>query len=385
MKRFFIVFISLLPFCSFSQTNLPVIQANSGKAVFQEQGNPESNWYINPKLRLDVYTTGKITKAKVIKFKTDVDSISFKIKPGQKLDFIVLLNGKDSCLTAIHSPAVKDYSKGFPEVNDTIPFFVNKYNTNFLPIVFNSADSLLLNFDTGATELSFTVEALKKVKSQLKLYNPYDFQIGKHSYKTKIYDIELSGNETDGLLGWNVFDGMIVELDYDKNRMIVHSKMPGDLIRQREYSKFKITYINNKPFIKGEISQSGVKKKALFLFDLGYQRTIMLDNDLLHASRFPTQKMPVISKIIMHGTRGNEIPVITASLEKLKIGKYELSSVPAQIMENNKPMKGVKVHYLGTDVLKRFNTILDFQNDVIYLKPNHHYNTEYAGQSKAGV
>lgn len=62
----------------------------------------------------------------------------------------------------------------------------------------------------------------------------------------------------------------------------------------------------------------------------------------------------------MHGTKGNEVSVITASLEKLKIGNLELKNVPAQIMTQGKPMPGVYVHYLGSDVLKRFNTVLDF-------------------------
>lgn len=245
----------------------------------------------------------------------------------------------------------------------------------------------MLNFDTGATEIDFTTNALKqKVKLQPKINNIiYDLKIGNRTYKSKIYDIELAGNEADGLVGWNVFDGMVVELDYDKNQMIVHSKMPKQVLHDREYSKFKITYIKNKPFIESEISQSGTTNKSLFLFDLGYQRTVMLDNDLLQKSRFPTEKMKVIKKVIMHGIRGNEIPVITSNLESLKLGNFELKNVPAQIMGQNKPMPGANIHILGTDILKRFNTILDFQKDVIYLKPNHLYDITYADQKKNGV
>ena len=104
----------------------------------------------------------------------------------------------------------------------------------------------------------------------------------------------------------------------------------------------------------------------------------MLDNDVLTASRFPTVKMPEIKKVIMHGTKGNELPVITADLEGLKVGKFLLKKVPAQIMTQGKPMLGVNVHYLGSDVLKRFNTVLDFQKNVIYLKPNQLYDMPYA-------
>ncbi|WP_345950042.1 hypothetical protein ABDD95_01025 [Mucilaginibacter sp. PAMB04274] len=385
--KFLLLFIAFSWFYpAIAQPKLPVVNATSNQAKFFEQDNPVSGWTINPKIKPDIFITGKLTESKTVKFKTDIDSIKFKIAPGQQKDFIVLLNGKDSCLTRIEGPEVKDFSKLPVEIHDTIPFFVNSFNTNFIPVVFNNADTLMLNFDTGATEVSFTNDALKqKVKSHPELYKTrYGIKIGNQTYHSKIYDIQLAGNNTDGLLGWDLFDGMIVELDYDHNQLILHSKMPKHLMHDRKYSKFKIRYIKNRPFIESELTQSGNKNKGWFLFDLGYQRTVMLDNDLLREARFPTEKMAVIKKTIMHGVRGNEVPVTTASLEILKLGNLELRDVPAQIMEQNKPMRGVNIHILGTDVLKRFNTILDFQNNLIYLKPNHLYGTVYSDQNKRG-
>ncbi len=206
----------------------------------------------------------------------------------------------------------------------------------------------------------------------------YSVQLGKRIYNSKIYDIEVAGNEVDGLLGWNLFDGMIVELDYNNHRMMIHSEMPKQIVRDRLYEKLPLTFIKNKPFIESEISQSGTKSKSLFFFDLGYQRAVMLDNDALIASSFPSEKMAVIKKVIMHGTKGNVIPVVTSKLESLKIGKFEMKHVPVQIMTQSKPMSGTNVHYLGSDVLKRFNTVLDFQKNVVYLKQNNAYNTPYA-------
>lgn len=358
------------------------MKATSNLAKIYGEYNTVSNWGINPKLKLDVHTTGKQNRPVVIKFKTDIDSISFKLAPGKYKDFVVLLNGKDSCLTRIKCPELKDLSTLPVAVHDSIPFHINVYNTNFLPVVLDGTDSLLLNFDSGATEVCIINESLKqKVKSNPKLYNiAYPVQIGKRTYKSEIYDIAVAGNEVDGLLGWNLFDGMIVELDYDNHRMIVHSEMPKAISKNGAYQKFKLTYIKNKPFIESEIWQSGVRSKSLFFFDLGYQRAVMLDNDALSVAHFPSDKMSVIKKVMMHGTKGNELPVITAGLEVLKIGKFELSNVPAQIMTQGKPMPGANVHYLGSDVLKRFNTVLDFQKNVIYLKPNQFYNTPYADQ-----
>lgn len=384
MKLSVVLLLALMSLTTMAQRKLPVIQANSKSAKIYEEGNSVSGWGINQKIAIDTYTTSKLTKAKTVKFKTDIDSITFTIKPGGQQDFIVLLNGKDSCLTRIQARISKNYSKLSPEVHDSIPFFVNKYNTNLVKVVFNNTDSLQMNFDSGATEMSLTNDVLaKKVKSNPKLYSTiYDIKLGKRIYHSKIYDTQLVGDEADGLLGWDLFDGMVVELNYDKNLMVLHSRLPKQVKESAHYSKFDIRYINDRPFIESKIMQNDIVHKNWFLFDLGYQRTAMLDNDILNQAQFPVDKMEVIKKVIVHGTQNNEVPVITANLQRLQIGPFVLKNVPAQILESNKPMRGINIHILGNEILKRFNTFIDLQKDVIYMMPNHLYNLEYIDQKK---
>lgn len=379
MKHTFLILFLLISSHGFSQKKLPVVWAISNKAKIYEEGNPVSAWNITPKANPDIFATNKLTKARTVKFVTDSDSTVFKIKPGENKDFIVLLNGKDSCYTRIQSPERKDLSTVQPEIHDSIPLKINKQNTIYVLAVLNKVDTLQLNFDSGTKELVITNEALKsKVKSKLTFYNtPYELQIGKRIYKTPVFDTELSGHETDGRFGWDLFDGMIVELNYDKGLMIVHSKMPRQVIKNKKYTKLNINYSNQLFFVESEIEQNGVKNKDLFLFDTGYQMATLLDNDLLGESKFPTNKMTVIKKTMLHGATGNEVPVITAELEKLKIGKYELKNVPAQLLTTNKPMHNKNAHYLGNEVLKRFNIVLDFQDNVVYLKPSKYYYVEY--------
>ncbi|RZK62030.1 MAG: clan AA aspartic protease [Pedobacter sp.] len=242
-----------------------------------------------------------------------------------------------------------------------------------------------MNFDTGATEMSLTTDALtKKVKSNPELYSRLlDIKLGKRTYQSKVYDTQVVGHEADGLLGWDIFDGMVVELNYDKKLMAIHSRMPDSIINNPKTSRFKIKYINNKPFIGGFIFHNKQAYKNWFLFDTGYQRTAMLDNDLLKKDKFPTEKMEVIKKVIMRGTQNNEIPVVTAKLQKIKLGKSVLENIPAQLLGSAKPMPGINIHILGSDILKRFNTYIDLQKDLIYLMPNQLYGMNYADENKS--
>ena len=82
----------------FAQQNLPIIRATS-KIVDIRDGDDfqKANWTISPKLKPDIYQTNN----KKVTFYTDLDSITFKVKPNQKYSFIILLNGKDSAYTQI--------------------------------------------------------------------------------------------------------------------------------------------------------------------------------------------------------------------------------------------------------------------------------------------
>ena len=79
----------------------------------------------------------------------------------------------------------------------------------------------------------------------------------------------------------------------------------------------------------------------------------------------------------MYNSENQEIPVTTVLVQKLHFGKYILEQIPAQINSYNSPA-GFQTHYLGNEVLKRFNAILDFQNNIVYLKPNKYFKEKYA-------
>jgi hypothetical protein len=162
--------------------------------------------------------------------------------------------------------------------------------------------------------------------------------------------------------------------------MVIHSSLPDHVGNAKRFTKLKIEFFKDIFLVASEIQQNGVVNKDLFLFDTGYQRTVMLNNDLLKQGKFPAEKMEILKSIIMHGAKGNEIPVITSNLNALQIGKYKLKNVPVQVTSTYKPFKDKNVHILGNEVLKRFNTILDFQTNVVYLEPNQLFSGKYADQ-----
>lgn len=272
-------------------------------------------------------------------------------------------------------------------VSDTIPFRMNGQHNIYVKAVFNQRDTLNLNFDTGTTELVLLHSVLQhKLPVAPTLYTThYGLQIGKTTYQTRVYDAELAAQETAGRFGWDLFKGKVVELDYDKQWLIVHDQLPVGVATNKRYTKLPLEISKDLLLVPSSLAQSGTGSKALFLFDSGYQRTAMLDDELLQQDHFPTAKMAVLKKVVMKGAQGNEIPVLTTNLACLQIGKYKLKNVPVQQLTTRKPLRDKNIHILGNEVLKRFNTFLDLQANVVYLRPNHFYHAAYTEQKKAGA
>jgi hypothetical protein len=82
--------------------SLPVIKAKSKKVdvrdgkVFQK-----GVWNLTPEAKPDIYQALEPIFEKRITFYTDIDSIAFDVAPGKSYDFLIVLNGKDTCYTRI--------------------------------------------------------------------------------------------------------------------------------------------------------------------------------------------------------------------------------------------------------------------------------------------
>jgi hypothetical protein len=85
-----------------AQQKRPIIKATS-KTVDIKDGYviQKGIWNLSPEVKPDRYHALQPAIEREITFYTDKDSISFQVKPGQHYDFIILLNGKDSCYTQI--------------------------------------------------------------------------------------------------------------------------------------------------------------------------------------------------------------------------------------------------------------------------------------------
>lgn len=382
-QKILLLFLFLTIFVSgYAQKKLPIVRSNNLKVSIIEDDLVKTDWNLDYTMKPDTYVTGKITKRKKIKLVTDIDSIEVKLRPEQKFDFIVLHKTKDSCYTRFQAPKRKSIVNTKKDI-DTIHFVLTDKNNIVLKTIFNKKDTLNLVFDTGASGFNLTRDIIKKAynpngsKEQLLMSDLTEnqFEIGDLIWNDQqIYPIREIPEGASGLLGWDVFDEKIVEIDYDKSIMVISNKKKKI---DKKYQSFNLKFIREHFFITTQLQINSKKFENIFLFDSGYQRTALLDKDIINQQKYPKEKLPVISKTTLKNSRNEDVNVVTLLNERINFGKYNLKDIPVQLLSTSNPL-GFSAHFLGNEVLKRFNTILDFKNNKVYLAPNKYFNQDYA-------
>lgn len=383
--KYFLLFICLLPAgLVFGQSKLPVIKATSKKVAINDGGFLDKNaWSLSPKTRPDIYTADRTRATKWVTFYTDIDSIRVKVKPGTRYNFVILLNGKDSCYTQIASaiPPPNEQQVNLNK-NDTIPFKLTAYSAIAVKAVMNDTDTLNLHFDLSSFDFHLTKDAILK-KTKL-LLNQADALAGKakpnfnemsKALKLKIgtsvwHNVEMlptniTSTGMDGRFGWNLFEGKQVEVDYDNNRIIVYNTKPRGM---KDYKRSKIGFIRSFPYAAGTFEIGGKKYTGNFSMDTGSDQSLILDSAWVAKNKFPTD-LKLIKSSTISDPRGikYEIKIVEAPL--FRLNGFMAPNVPTLILSSKNPL-GFEINYLGNGLLKRFNMILDFKNDYLYLKPN---------------
>lgn len=391
MKRFQLVFaLLLLAQIAFPQHKIPIISANSKNVcVLDGEHYRKGWWYIMPATKPDLYIVENPKKPHKVTFYTDLDTISFDVKYNEIHDFIILLNGKDSCLTRITTipPKAIGYQKDCLDYNsivDTIPFSLGLDNKTYIKVKINNNELINFQFDLGATACILkenmsddckviwdgiaemgSVTGTEKVRSsksnQIKIGNLIWDSVG-------FFSTQFTNWGCKGIIGNSLLQDKIIELNYDHNIIVIHKILPTIT---KDYVKLEIQMRDGVPCIPVIIDNGISKAKNWYVFDNGYDNCLLVDKDFaMNNNLYGTMKVIGQNSNPMNGNTE------TVLAPKLFIGGYELNDVPIDLQNPNDQQSYDRV-IVGNDLLKRFNAIIDYQNNFIYLKANKLINEKF--------
>jgi hypothetical protein len=359
-----------------AQQKLPVIRANSKNVKILDGLNYKPDfWVIFPETKPDIYYLDLPRKKTLVKFITDIDSIYFNLNYGEVKDFIVLLNGKDSCYTRISAnyPNLKIPKKVNKE-NDTIPFTM-KDNRIYFKGKINDSEVLNIQFDLGADAVNLNKKSVKKIKinfdkkgnlinsdgvNETRVSSNNEIEIAGLKWSgIEIYETNNMENYEDAIIGNGFFLDQIYKIDYDNSLLILYEKLPKI---EANFVKQNMILDNGvRPAIEGAFIFDDKIYKDWFLFDTGNTGNGIIGNSYLMKNNLYDK----FSTIIGFGSKK------IALIPKLIIADQKIVDGAITLEKQNKNGSDYKFGGLfGNKLLKCFNVIIDNQEGVIYMKPN---------------
>lgn len=360
-----------------SQSQLPIIEASSEKALIKDGKYVEIDWKLDLTSKPDTYFVNIPLKKSTVYFKTDKGSLTFHTQPGKKYDFIVVLNKKDSCSVRISStqppnPARLISKNSFPQI---IAFKLIGSRVYFDGFINGKSAAIQLDLGAGTNVvntksverlgLSFTSQTLvsntngvnqerTSLDNELKLS-------ALHWKGISLTEVRNMQDNEDIIIGNSLFKDKIIEIDYDKKQFIIHSELPST----KGFKKHSVFYEQDRPKFNVKFSHNNKNYDFWFLFDTGRDGTMVLGEDFTSKENRWEKLVPL--------TTINDRKIIR--LDAMVSGVH-FKDIVTNAADPSKP-KG-RNSLFGNQILNHFNMILDNKNGILYLKPNSRSHEPYS-------
>jgi len=357
-----------------AQNVLPLIKSNT-KSVSIRDGHilKPNSWGLDPSTKPDTYHVEVPRANNKVTFVTDQDSISFDTQYGKVYDFVILLNGKDSCYTRIsanYSGINTPLQLKTSAAADTIPFIMRNSRPYVVGKV-NGKDNIYMMLDLGAGITCVNINSVKKTGMQfdgkISITNTNGTKDEPSSSKTvlqmgnlrwenvNVVQVRNLDDEDDMIIGNSLFRDRILEINYDKKVIIVHQK---SIAVPDNYTSHLVQYGQHRPKIKIDLQIADKVFSDWFLFDTGRDGTMLIGEDF--TGEFDV--WPLFNTIFKFGTK--KIVVIP----KVKIGSLSFANIVTNANDPSHPTG--KQSLIGNELLQQFNVILNNKTGMMYLKAN---------------
>ncbi len=303
------------------------------------------------------------------------------------INTIRLLNKKIKSLLVFYLILTSVIFTSFAQ--DTIPFTLEK-NKIFIKTRINNSDTLNFIFDTGADVCAVRKSIIDKKLSlvindrkenigfdgvdTVDVSSHNNISLGNNTYLSKeIYCIEIPDGDKDGIIGWEIFKNKIVEINYNLKKIIIKDNLG---IVPDGFKSVKAKKIDNIYYVKIKLTTKDQQIDGWFDFDTGSDGSISLSN------RFAVKynligKMAKVAESFSVGSSGKEVKEDIVLLPKIEIANLEFYRTPITISTTKSINEPFNNNILGNNFLRRFNIIIDYRNETIYLKPNNFLYTPY--------
>ena len=182
------------------------------------------------------------------------------------------------------------------------------------------------------------------------------------------------GITVDGLIGGDFLRGLIVQFDFKEKKLILHD--PRSFKIPEKFEKHKIKIKNFKPYIKANTVIERDTLKLDFLLDSGAGLAVMVLADSTSTNFVPKN---VVLGHIGSGL-GGEIDGFVGMINSLDFFGFNLQNIISHfqiVQRTSGEVKNRKDGLIGSGLLSRFELIIDYVTEHIYIQPTKNWNKEF--------
>ena len=186
---------------------------------------------------------------------------------------------------------------------------------------------------------------------------------------------ENLGDEVYGILGYELFQRFVVEINYDDLVLTLHD--PKSYKPRKKDQRLDLQLDKTKPFVVTKVSHTDFSDSIRLLVDTGASHALLLD---VHK----TNNLPLPEKTI-HASLGQglagEIAGVVGRFNSYEIGKYHFEDIIVSFPDDGAYSQAIKRGSrhgtLGGELLSRFHVVFDYAKKNLYLRRGGEYSRKF--------
>jgi hypothetical protein len=231
----------------------------------------------------------------------------------------------------------------------------------------------LIGSDMSSEISAFLISGVQLQISNLLLPNRSMLVLGEDHLNLE----QVAGIQIHGILGSDIFKRYVVRIDYQKKLITLYSSDTFNLPK-KGFEAIEIEIYKNKPYLKESLWLSPTDSLPVkLLIDTGAALSL-----LLHADTSPSLSVPENARLgkLAFGL-GGFIEGYLGRIQQLDLGRFQLNEVLTNFQDLNENLDTTFLNnrngIIGNQALNRFEVIIHYQQEKMYLRPTKKYNKAF--------
>jgi hypothetical protein len=192
----------------------------------------------------------------------------------------------------------------------------------------------------------------------------------------RLRNLVIADNPTDGLLGATIFRKYVCLINYDNQQLELYESI--DDLDKTGFTEIPFTFDQQIPIPQLTMDftlSNGESFSERVFYDIGAGITFMFNTPFATKQNVLKKSKAIKTLEVEGGLTQTKVTHEKVMLSKLALGGHTLDSVVVRVTNSKKGLLSFENYagVIGSQIAKRFNTIIDYKNKVLYIKPNQLY------------